>query len=404
MHRVVQLPTGSYPGWELEEPQCGEDLKNVSESLVVLQSLRQSRSKWVTTLFPKFSVKTRGGRPAEVTPPPHTTKAYGKYDLLIGPHVFPDTAMYEVHYLPLNDTTVSQSPPVQSAGSSSVQTSLSSVPFPSGTYVTPAMSSKVLSVAKEDQTLANLLNAVVKRTATDDQVRTLGYLIQSMGGVQTSDQTGTIPEATLQPPVRPVSPQPFDIVLEFHERPSERFVLPRGDTFCELEASKSGRAYRASDVIITCCVPFPRTVPVAFEPPQTPSEARAPEVVSFRISRVSQSLRAKLSQLTKAAPSKSYLQHRLPEGELLEEIQNALAPAYTMKPMKPPGADSNRPKRKSVSRRPTIVNGAPSTPAKSPPVKRRNQVKPKAPAPPPIACHSCGQTDVPLMMGGSEYA
>ncbi|KAI0652001.1 hypothetical protein C8Q79DRAFT_935720 [Trametes meyenii] len=385
-------------------------------SLVVLQSLRQSRSIWVTTLFPKFSVKTRGGRPTEVIPPPHTTKAYGKYDLLIGPHVFADTAIYEVHYLPPNDITASQTSAIQSANLSSVQTSLSSVPFPSGTYVTPAMSSKVLSVAKEDQTLANLLNAVVKRTATDDQVRTLGYLIQSMGGVQTLDQSSAAPGTTLQPPVRPVSPKPFDIVLEFHERPSERFVLSRGDVVCDLVASKSNNAYRASDVIVTCCIPFPRAA--TFEPSQTSPEARSPEVATFRISRISQSLwdllfvwaggldrieesRVKLSQLAKVAPPRSYLQHRLPEGDLLEDIQNSVAPAYTMKPVKPPGADSNRPKRKSVSRRPTVVSGAPSTPLDiSPPAKRRNQPKPKVSAPPPIACHSCGQTDVPLMMGG----
>lgn len=59
-----------------------------------------ARSKWVTTMFPKFSVKTRSGKTPEVTPPPHTTKAHGKYDLHVGPHVYHDTAIYEVHYLP----------------------------------------------------------------------------------------------------------------------------------------------------------------------------------------------------------------------------------------------------------------------------------------------------------------
>ncbi|KAL7285424.1 hypothetical protein ACG7TL_000521 [Trametes sanguinea] len=84
-----------------------------------------------------------------------------------------------------------------------------------------------------------------------------------------------------------------------------------------------------------------------------------------------------------------------------------MAPSYTMKPIKPAGADSNRAKRKSVSRRPTVTTTAnpPSTsigmPAPKPmPVKRRSQPKTKAVAPPPIACHACGKTDVPLMMGG----
>ena len=92
----------------------------VACSLVLLQSLRQCRSsfavyanlvaqprcsartKWVTSMFPKFSNKTRG-KAAEITPPPHTIKAHGKYDLQIGPHTFPGTAVYEVHYLPSSD-------------------------------------------------------------------------------------------------------------------------------------------------------------------------------------------------------------------------------------------------------------------------------------------------------------
>ena len=74
-----------------------------------------------------------------------------------------------------------------------------------------------------------------------------------------------------------------------------------------------------------------------------------------------------------------------------------------MKSIKPAGADSRRAKRKSVSRRATLVSDGPSSPAeKGVPTKRRQSLKAKASALLPIACRACGQTDVPLMMGGRE--
>ena len=141
MRRSVSLPTGPQPGSELqgqehETPMDGMQLKSVAErsvsrpatmsfaetsccSLVLLQSLRQceppsprmlvrrpnlctARNKWVTSMLPRFSTKTRG-KAAEVTPPPHTIKAHGKYDLHIGPHVFSGITVYEVHYLDQHD-------------------------------------------------------------------------------------------------------------------------------------------------------------------------------------------------------------------------------------------------------------------------------------------------------------
>ncbi|KAI0655227.1 hypothetical protein C8Q70DRAFT_1022591 [Cubamyces menziesii] len=421
MHRMVlQLPTGPEPGWELDASRGKtSELKSVAESQVVLQSLKQSRNAWLSTVFPRFSIKTRGSRPAEVTPPPHTTKAHGKFDLHIGPHLFANTAIFEVHYLPsTTPSTMSgsgqaspQASNIPSATSSGVQSSLSSVAFPSGTYVTPALSAKVTNAAQTDPVLANLLNAVINRTANDQQVKTLGYLIQSLDNVPPVESPASAEHGAAAAP-SPSAPRPFDIVLEFYEKPGERFTLPRGDVVCELATPKVPSIYRSSDLIITHCLPFPGATGF--------TDTSVREVVSFRLSRVSQSLwellstwaggpekidqsRLKLIEITKAA-SRSFLQYRLPEGELLNEIRNAAAPPFTMKPIKPAGADSNRSKRKSVARRPTIVAVNPAPPPEIPtPVKRRSQPKMKAPLPPPIACHSCGQTDVPLMMGGSMY-
>ncbi|KAI8981372.1 hypothetical protein BD414DRAFT_549743 [Trametes punicea] len=427
MHRTIQLPTGSHPEWELSRPRSeGPDLKSVSESFVIAQSLRQSRNVWLSTMFPKFSVKTRGGRPAEVTPPPHTIKAHGKYDVHIGPHVFSNTAIYEVHYLPsiqAQGTEESQAMHHTSSAEAptpiGLQSSLSSVAFPSGTYVTPALSARVTAAAQNDPVLANLLSAVINRTANEQQVKTLGYLIQSLDGVQPpGDSTSTVGDVTDRSATVPAPSRPFDIIVEFHERSSERFILPRGDVVCELAAPKSGSLYKSSDMIVTHRLPFSETS--SSEQSAEHLKRISSEVISFRLSRVSQTLwelfsiwaggpqkmeesKAKLAEIVRQAAPRSYLQYRVPEGELLAEIRSALAPSYTMRPVKPAGADSNRIKRKSLSRRPTTVLGVPSSSQdKAVPVKRRSQTKSKAPAPPPIACHSCGQTDVPLMMGGSK--
>ncbi|KAI0328520.1 hypothetical protein GY45DRAFT_998593 [Cubamyces sp. BRFM 1775] len=419
MHRtVLQLPTGPEPGWELHASRGeGLDLKSVAESQVVLQSLRQCKRLHRGYIFPRFSVKTRGSKAAEVTPPPHTTKAHGKFDLHVGPHVFANTAIFEVHYLPTTPSAVtggSQASPqhsnIPSASTSGVQSSLSSVAFPSGTYVTPALSAKVTNAAQTDPVLANLLNAVINRTANEQQVKTLGYLIQSLDNVPSIGSPASADPGTAALPAQPFSsPRPFDIVLEYYEKPGERFILPRGDVVCDLAAPKAPSIYRSSDLIITHCLPFPGATSSA--------DTSEREVVSLRFSRVSQSLwellsawaggpemidqsRLKLIEIAKAS-TRSFLQHRLPEGELLDEIRSAVAPPFTMKPIKPAGADSNRSKRKSVSRRPTIpVVSSPRPNEVPPPVKRRSQPKAKASLPPPIACHSCGQTDVPLMMGG----
>ncbi|KAI0778334.1 hypothetical protein BD413DRAFT_465460 [Trametes elegans] len=428
MNRFVHLPTGPRPGWELDDPRHEQsELKSVPESLVVLQSLRQSRTQWLSTTFPKFSVKTRGGKPAEVIPPPHTIKAHGKYDLYIGPHHFSYTAIYEVHYLPEAEPQPPEArqamlqvtiPAAQSSGSGAVQASLSSIEFPSGTYVTPALSSKVTVAAQSNPVLANLLSAVINRTATDDQVKTLGLLIQSLEGVQplTPPEPPPVQPAN-QLPARQSSPKPFDIILEFHERPSDRFILPRGNVVCELVAPLTG--YRAPDLIITCCLPFPGTASYA-STEQT--GAPALEVVSFRLLRASQSLwelfsswaggpqrieesRAQLAAIVQQARPQTFLQHRLPEGELATEIRNAVAPPYTLKPIKPAGADSTRAKRKSVSRRSTTVLPGPAPPPNAAPVKRHSLLKSKIPPPLSlIACQSCHQTDVPLMMGGREHS
>ncbi|KAI0756852.1 hypothetical protein C8Q80DRAFT_1130817 [Daedaleopsis nitida] len=394
MQRAVQLPTGPEPGWEFEEPRPDDaELNSVPDSLVVLQSLRQSRSKWVTSTFSKFSTKARGSKVQEVVPPPHSIKAH-------------------VHYLPDVNSSGSESQ-TNTGSSSQPPPSTPSVPLTSLSYVSPALSSKVAIASKSNPVLANLLNAVINRTATDDQIKTLGLLIQSLDSVQELD-----PADSGMPP-RAASPKPFDIVLEFHERPADRWILPRGDVICERVDVAEGVFTRYTDVILTTSLlPTGAATLDPLASNESSTEGVTPEVVSFRLSRLPQQLwelfqtwaggpvkmeesRVKLAQLLKQAAPRSYLSYRLPEGGLLAEVHNANAPPYTLKPIKPAGADSNRAKRKSVSRRATLISNNPSSPGeKAAPVKRRQSLKANALVAPPIACHSCGQTDVPLMMGG----
>ena len=190
-------------------------------------------------------------------------------------------------------SVVVASQPSTSAGMSANATSSGqtqpSVPtnYFTSTYVTPALSAQVAHASKSNPILANLLNAVINRTATDDQVKTLGLLIKSMEGIQHLESPDPAPTTTL----RAGSPKPFDIVLEFQERPADRWILPRGDVVCERVGVAEGTFCRSADVILTTSLTPPNATgsdPTASsEPP--PSVATA-EVVSFRLSRVPQHL------------------------------------------------------------------------------------------------------------------
>ena len=163
-------------------------------------------------------------------------------------------------------------------------------PLSDAPYVTPALSSKVAVASQSNPILANLLRAVLNRTATDDQVKTLGLLIQSLEGVPELESfSGTSPTTFASHalvPVRDGSPKPFDILLEFGEHSTERWIFPRGDVYCERVGVVEGTSAWLSDVIVTTCVPFPNSTgakPSSSDPPTSPS---TPEVVSFRFSKI----------------------------------------------------------------------------------------------------------------------
>jgi len=436
-------------------------------------------------------------------PPPHTIKSLGKFDFQAGPHIFPDTSVYEAHYL--HSTPVPQLPPSgsnqppastwQTASSFRAPTytpyfpyaasaTPSATPYPtaqrastplvsavaSETPITPALINRVNDAAATDPILANFLQLAASGRATSDQLKTLALLIQSLASAQSSSMTRSAlsgisgsephsifnllsgqtssstpststlatppssatysyPSSDQPPPAQTTSvptgsqpPKEYDLVLEFPERPYDRWLVPRVPVVCERVPS----AGNIEAILLLVALPFPKqqtetqkqkqtetqtqtqgepesaesATPASSDPPQ--------EVVQFRITKVHQAFWDNLLNWvggsTKvesnrhileriAVPERVYLQHQIPEGELLTKLKAAALP-YAMKSIKPPHGDRSSARRRAPpKRRASSADGTPK--------RKRSTQQPKAGSvSKKIACVSCGQTDVPLMLGG----
>jgi hypothetical protein len=362
-------------------------------SFVVLQSLKQSREKWLSGTFPKFSSKSRGGKPPDVIPQPHTIQTRGRCDFQIGPHTYPNTTFFEVHYLPIQpqfpptfSTTYypasstgtpsgtvpyggylpiqAQAPgnagasksvtvpyggsvpkapanpqpePVvatssskatnlsistnnataSTSGATSGATSKTSPMSPSPVAITPALIGQVSVAASSNLTLAKLLQLAAAGKATPEELKSLGLLIQSLSGNNSTESnpapstsntlpssgsqssshasgsTPSLPSTSQQgftPPVKE-----FDLVFEFHEASWERRVFPRGQVVCE-QVPSAGFSALSTDILITARVPF-ASKPVGPTPVGltdgtakalgnlNTSESIPPQVVKFRLCR-----------------------------------------------------------------------------------------------------------------------
>ncbi|PCH34003.1 hypothetical protein WOLCODRAFT_87181 [Wolfiporia cocos MD-104 SS10] len=412
MLRSVQLPTAPQPGWELENPPDDGDteLKSIPE----------------------------------------------RYDVRIGPHVFSGTALYEVHYLPQAPTMVppypqqshaptTQTGPYTGQPSSMQQASTTQLEMlalsgqSTGTNgqiaidslfgsVTPEMSNQINMASISNPTLKNLLNLAATGQAPSDQLKTLELLIQSMRASQppeplTGSSSGVNP--SLPPAAPPSAVKDFDLVIEFAEKQSDRWIIPRGPVRCErTHTDHKGNKLYIPDALLTMTMPVSQHIMTSTEPtkesapiegglPQSPSQ-----LVTMRISRPSSALldaifrwaggeagmeanKVALEELAKEASPRTFLQYHLPDGPLLQEIQSAVAPSYTTRSIAPSNTDSTRARRRQ-SRKVTIPSTQATPGPSAPPAKRKKQqqLKTKQPAPFSISCQACGQTDVPLMMGG----
>ncbi|KAI0319759.1 hypothetical protein OF83DRAFT_1169903 [Amylostereum chailletii] len=506
--RVQDFPVGQIPGWEAEQEKDDDDesreLQNVSHSYIVYTSLKQSRANWLTSTFPKFNSR-RSGKASDVpVPPQHHAKPLGKCTLQVGPHIFSETSIYEVQYVS-NPTTSQQSrPSTASSGTWQATTPQSNAPTPyvfqppvaptplanapprastplvsslaKDIFVTPALMEYVNHQAQTNLTLAHFITLAATGKATNEQMKTLGLLIKSLADQLAATAQHPQPvTSTLHgpsylaplygnyayapyhyypqyaqpaPPPPPPAPAPppraHDVILEFKEKPYDRWFFPRGISFCERTPSEGP----PSEILVSAALPFPSAASLTQSPDIIPaSEPEAPkEVVTFRFTNVTEAIwdvlliwagghdkmianRDVLSSIAKTAPPRLFLQHQLPEGDLLAQFQQAASSPYIMKPLKAssgdksrrkrpprkPAADKERKERNAPSTAtPTTAPSAPSVPSAPLPLpsseaatripvvhkrKRASSAKTFV-APPKIACHSCGQTDVPLFIGG----
>ncbi|KAF9015611.1 hypothetical protein BDQ17DRAFT_1536249 [Cyathus striatus] len=419
---LIELPVGPSPGWELDGSEAPQDLRSVAESSIIAYSLRQSRERWLFHTFPKFSSKTRGSKASDVAPPPHTIQTLGKCDLEIGPHMFPDTTLYEVNYFsPQTAHTTSpqstwSSQTAQSVAQKPGNLSSSATPAPSTegntaggpdsaasftavTPITPALINQVNSAASSNPILANLLQLAAAGKATPDQLKTLGILIQSLATMETS------------PPVREL-----DLVLEFREVPSDRWLFPRTPVICQRIPS-GDMLYVDSDILLTVRIPF--------------DQQREQDVVSDNITSVGNFEKvimrlhkppimveetinkwlgdeAKrkiydgvIQKLNTEPAAQVFLSHHVSAGTLATQLQNAMSAPYALKPIKqgPTTLRSSRGQRRKQAEQNTTEQTTGKA-EDSPPTKRRQTARQRASVHTQIRCMTCGQTDVPLILGG----
>ena len=267
----------------------------------------------------------------------------------------------------------------------------------SETPITPALINRVNDAASTDPILANFLQLAASGRASSDQLKTLALLIQSLASAQSSSMplsvlssiTGLEPHSPLnllgvqtpsstpgssasptppnpvthsQPnsdnpsptqattPTAPQTPKEFDLVLEFPERPYDRWLVPRMPVVCERTPSTGN----IEAILLLFALPFPKPKQAQGESESATSTSTdlPQEVVQFRITKVHQTfwasllnwaggsakietnrqILAKIVSPTKplnsptltpfqAAPERVYLQHQLPEGDLLTKLQ-----------------------------------------------------------------------------------
>ncbi|KAF8600349.1 hypothetical protein BDV93DRAFT_608745 [Ceratobasidium sp. AG-I] len=176
---------------------------SVADSLVLLQSLKQSRSMWLTKAFLRFSTRSKNKADQVVpAPPPHSIYTAGTCDLEIGPHLFPQTKVFFVQYQYGHTSTPTPVPPPTPAPASApivppVSTSTSSQHVAPIT-VSHELHTRVLAAAAKDPELHTILQLAAQGRANVTQLRTLGTTIKAI-------EAGTYPSAAVTPTVTQAS-------------------------------------------------------------------------------------------------------------------------------------------------------------------------------------------------------
>lgn len=283
-------------------------------------------------------------------PKEHHSLPLGKCNISIGPHIFVDTALYEVHYtasaslptpgypastsswVPSGSYTAypsSSAPPAQSSAQPSTSNQVRAT-TPLVSSIAPelpaasTLTTLLNEAAASNPTLSNLVRQALHGQATADELETLHLLIKSLAPASRFTPSATTHASTassnrptytpplygapayhppnrghgysavpsynqLAPPMPPPQPQRnYDFVLEFKERNHDRWLFPRGPVVCERKPAVGS----VQEILISTVVPFPRTV----FPPSTIDDALskkldAPkQVVTFHLTKVGPTL------------------------------------------------------------------------------------------------------------------
>lgn len=250
-----------------------------------------ARERWLNAL-PKFSSKSRSTKNPGVTPPPHSAETLGYCDIYIGPHVFYQTAVYKINYYPPTQQAGTYYTSQPSQASWGPSTSYGATPYyqsatqsqePSNPLIaiTPELLTRITTAGTTNPALANLLRLAAARQATQEELRRLGALIQSLAAVpEEAFPPHPPPQQTPPTPVKP-----SDLVIEFQEKMGTQFLLPRGPSLCERVESASGDG--SHDVMLTTCLRVPKaTAPIPSDP-QAPVE-ETEDVITFRFANASE--------------------------------------------------------------------------------------------------------------------
>ncbi|KZT55425.1 hypothetical protein CALCODRAFT_498670 [Calocera cornea HHB12733] len=275
---------------EREKPSTG--LRSIGDSYLLLQSLRQSRYTILTSFFLKFSSKSKAKNAPEITQPPHTLEYLGKCDVELGPHTFTGTKFFQVNYTPDQRThgnahaAHGQQPQAGQAqwsysaqkgwqGYAYHQQPATPVQLPPGApghglSLTPELIQQVEAAAAADPELAHIRYLAAQNQASTEQLHKLGTLIQEIDARNTAkgrvDRTtpapvpapalavqaavsrpstsqakyaassAAMPAPAYQAPGYYVPSRKPDIIFEFRENPTERWLLPCDNSIVERRA------------------------------------------------------------------------------------------------------------------------------------------------------------------------
>lgn len=121
--------------------------------------------------------------------------------------------------------------------------------------MTPNLIQQVNSAASSNPILANLLQLAAAGNATQDQLKTLGLLIQSFASLSSS--ATQFQPTSYYHPLPPV--KEFDLVFELSETPNDRWYIPRVPVYAERKPSPDVPS--ELDVSLLTCVPFKPNAP-----------------------------------------------------------------------------------------------------------------------------------------------